>query len=92
MYNPLESVRNERGWSGAFTRQQAPNAMANGTRVVKATFESGDAHALGAKGTVLGSVAIPPLPGQPMHLFYFIEWDDRPRMAVGCTHLKIRAL
>lgn len=78
------------GWLGVHTRDQAPGAMPNGTRVVKTMLEPGDGHPVGAMGTVIGSIEAP----QPAHefqsrFFYFIAWDDRPRLAVGVASAKI---
>jgi hypothetical protein len=78
--------RHEPGWHGAFTREQAPGAMASGSRIVKAKSEEGDAHPVGTTGTVLGSLLAP---GQ-RHIGYFIEWDPSPRTAVFVIGWKLR--
>lgn len=53
-------IREHDGWSGVFTTQQSPLAkIANGARVEKIASEDGDAHPIGATGTVLGSVGAP---------------------------------
>jgi hypothetical protein len=78
------------GYVGLHTREQAPGAMPNGTRVVKVMFEKGDTHPIGSIGTVLGSLTADPNPVVPgVEHFYFIEWDDQPRLAVGVVNLKI---
>lgn len=83
------NLRNEPGWIGAFTREQTPDALANATRVRKVRSEPGDGHPDGALGTVLGSISDPCVrDGVPM---YFIEWDTRPRVAVGTVGWKVVA-
>jgi hypothetical protein len=80
-------LNNEPGWSGAFTRQQAAEAIhKNGARIEKAEYVDGDAHVTGARGTVLGSIHEPKL-----GTAYFIEWDDEPKVAVAVTEKRIRA-
>lgn len=92
----IMGLRTEPGWSGNFTREQARGAIPNGARIVKAWCEPGDPHRVGALGTVLGSFATPPeavgvaaLDGRPIRHFYFVAWDDTPRVAVGLIDLKI---
>jgi len=81
------------GYIGVFTRGEAPGAFKNGTRIRKVLFEKGDGHPIGALGTVLGSIRAPaevraqfPAAGP---YFYFVEWDARPRVAVGVASAKI---
>lgn len=86
----------EPGWTGFFTRRQAEGAIPNGTRIVKACDEPGDAHTIGALGTILGSIGTPP-EWLPEHLrkvkyAYFVEWDDMPKAAVGVMDFKITQL
>ena len=74
------------GWIGAFTTGTYPGALINGTRIVKVLEDpSGDRTPLGTCGRVLGSIGHPTL-----GVFYFIEWDNAPRIAVGCYAKKIR--
>jgi len=80
------------GWTGMFTRAEAEGAIPNGSRIVKTERVDGDAHGPGALGTVLGSISTPAVmrqqhPATPY--FYFIEWDDTPRVAVGVASDKI---
>jgi hypothetical protein len=82
-------VRNYPGYTGAFTRDQAPGALASGTRIMKTDSEEGDANPDGALGTVLGSLSHPEV--QNGALMYFIEWDAVPKVAVGCMGFKVRA-
>jgi hypothetical protein len=76
------------GWTGVFTTRQSPMAkIANGARIKKAAMEEGDAHAIGAMGTVLGSLGAPEL-----GVAYFVEFDDRPRHAALIVERKIAAI
>lgn len=72
------------GWAGAHTRDQAPGAIPNGTRVRKLKDDPGDLHPIGSEATVLGSIH---------HLAvgygYFVEWDASPRTAVFVVPWKI---
>jgi glutamine amidotransferase PdxT len=78
----------ERGWRGAFTRAQAPNArFANGSRIVKALCELDDTTPLGTRGTVLGSIYHPEL-ARPA---YFVEWDNAKRTARFIAEWKLAA-
>ncbi len=83
----IPRVRNEPGWVGAFTRWEAPGALANGTKVVKIVTEEKDAHPVGARATVLGSLPVPA--GMGGGYAYFVEWEDAPRLAVGVMGWKI---
>ena len=81
-YEPVEHP----GWRGMFTRDEYPGALRNGTRIVKVTFERGDAHPVGTRGVVLGSV------GHPTIGFgYFVEWATLPRHAVFVLAAKVAA-
>lgn len=75
---------NEPGWFGGFTREQAPGAIPNGTRVVKVRTEPTDTHPIGSLATILGSIAA------KGEVFYFVEWDAHPRIAVGIRSFKIK--
>lgn len=59
----------------AYVTTEAPGALRNGTRIVKTVEEPGDAHAVGATGTVIGSLG--PMPGTG-EFGYFVLWDDMP--------------
>lgn len=88
---PEPMLRAEPGWIGNFTRRSAEGALPNGTRIVKRASEPGDSHRDGALGTVLGSVRAPDgNPVQGVLHCYFIEWDARPRCAVGTIDLKVK--
>jgi len=80
----------EPGWTGLFTRNQDNGAIPNGTRIKKVNSEPGDANRDGARGTVLGSLRAPDVMGGLR--FYFIEWDAKPRVAIGCMATKVEAL
>ncbi len=91
--NTALPFREEPGWIGAFTRDHAPGAIANGTAIVKACHEPTDHHHEGAPGLVLGSIAAPPdMEPQWAHVrfYYFVEWADGPRIACGVMDYKIR--
>jgi hypothetical protein len=88
------TVGSEPGMVGAFTRHQAEGAIPNGTRIVKARGESGDATPLGVGGVVLGSLAGGHLgerapDGTLVEYGYFVEFDNRPGFAVGVIDWKI---
>lgn len=83
----MKPIQNEPGWAGAFTRNQVPGALANGTRIVKANTEAGDGTPEGTPGVVLGSVV-----NDEGRIAYFVEWANRPRLAVGCAALKVKAV
>lgn len=80
-------LKNEPGWTGAFTRQQQALAIPNGTRIVKIFKEPGDIHGLGAQGTILGSILHPAL-----GIGYYVEWDASPKCAVLVIENKIAVL
>jgi hypothetical protein len=66
----------------AFTNNQAPGAMRNGTRVKKVgTDDPNDGHKDGDRATVLGSIGpfqVKSLNGGEKAWGYFVEWDDMP--------------
>jgi hypothetical protein len=80
-------LRTEDGWRGVFTREQAPDAIENGTRIVKVKKDPDDARPIGTRGRVLGSIKVGDMPTG-----YFIEWDDMKRHAVFCIDWKIERL
>lgn len=57
-----------------FTRNQAPGAMPNETRIMKVHAEKGDQARDGEFGTIVGSIGPLPYRGD-MHYVYFVEWD-----------------
>jgi hypothetical protein len=80
-------IREHHGWYGAFTTQEVLGAGRNGTKVVKVKEDpNGDTTPLGTVGTVLGSIYEPRVYQGP---FYFVEWDDKPMVAVGVIDWKI---
>jgi hypothetical protein len=85
MATEIPSVFEHEGYIGHFTRHEALGAWRNGTRIEKVWCEEGDATPLGTKGTVLGSMNA----GEKLGLGYFIEWDNRPRVAVFTVAKKI---
>jgi len=78
------------GYIGAFTRASAEGAPPSGSRLAKIAMERGDTHEIGALATLLGSIKSPPgeLAAISPH-FYFVEWDDQPRIAVGVLSWKM---
>ena len=81
------NIRAEPGWAGAFTRDQYPGAIPNGSRVVKIAMDETDANPLGTMGTVLGSIGHPALTEGPG---YFVEWETMKRVAVFVAPWKIK--
>lgn len=83
----LDMAKRRPGWVGGFSTRQAPGAMANGTRIVKAAEDAaGDLTAMGTPGTVLGSMKHP-----TEGIAYFVEWADKPKCAVLVVAWKIKA-
>lgn len=94
----------EPGMVGAFTREQAPGAIPNGTRIVKHYAEAWDANPVGAHGVVLGSMMddqLGKLVGELLapalrhgnensKYLYFVEWDNAPGRAVVVLGAKIK--
>jgi hypothetical protein len=79
------NIQSEPGWVGPFTRDESPKARwKNGARVRKAKHETGDATPVGTPGTVLGSIYAP-----EVGVGYFVEWADRPHVAVFVVEWKI---
>jgi hypothetical protein len=79
-------IRQRPGWAGAYTTRRAVGALPCGERVLKANSEPGDGTPDGQAGTVLGSVGGDALGGA---VLYFVEWDGRPRVAVGVAGQKL---
>lgn len=101
--NALPLMRMEPGWTGAFTRDEADGAIANGTVIEKAAVDDGRERPVGTRGRVLGSLGpfdldeigrlLPPSAGElarTSRFFYFVEWDDAPREAIGLCAAKVR--
>lgn len=80
-------IKQHPGYTGAFTRDQAPGAIGNGGRVMKKRSEPRDTTEDGTLGTVLGSIKHPGVMGGL--ICYFIEWDNRPRRAFACVAWKV---
>jgi hypothetical protein len=81
-------IRHRDGWTNPFTRRQAPQALyKNGSRVRKVRQdEGGDVTPLGVEGEVLGSIWFP-----GGGAGYFVEWDNKPRVAMFTAEWKIEA-
>lgn len=85
----------ERGWIGAFTRDQAEGAIPNGTVIVKCASEDEDGNPNGALGVVLGSIDGMLFDREMCKRFdarfmYWVEWQMRPRAAVAVVDRKIK--
>lgn len=80
-------VKEWRGYLNPFTRAQAPQAkFKNGARVTKAAHDpTGDVTADGTQGTVLGSIHAP-----GVGCGYFVEWDDKPHVALFVVEQKLK--
>lgn len=77
----------EDGIIGYFTREQAEDAIPNGSRIVKTNSEQGDGNPDGTLGTVLGSVSAP-----GHGILYFVAWDTAPVMAIAVAGVKVAAV
>ena len=82
-------ICNYPGWVNPFTRRESPHARyKNGCRVRKVWEDpSGDLTPLGTDGCVLGSIYVP-----QFGCAYFVEWDDKPRVALFMVEKKIEAV
>ncbi len=91
-YNKLPpGMVQEPGITGMFTRNQAPGAFPNGSRVVKCDAEPTDVTPLGAQGTVIGSIAGPVLKRgvERKGIMYWISWDWRPTWYIAVSDWKL---
>lgn len=96
------AIGHEDGWTGAFTRHQADDAIPNGTTIVKTAADpGGDFTPVGARGTVLGSIdaevidaimAVELKKKFDARFLYWIEWEHAPKTAVACVDHKIAKL
>ena len=83
------------GYFGAHSRDQAEGAIPNGTRVRKLKADpGGDRTPNGTLGTVLGSIDAEQIdPALTRRYggkyFYFVEWSNKPGVAVGVVDVKI---
>lgn len=74
------------GYVGVHTREQSPLAeIPNGATITKTVCKKGDSHEVGDCGVVLGSIG-----HEEVGVMYFVEWDDKPRVAVGVMGAKIK--
>lgn len=85
------------GWEGLYTREEAVGAMPNGTRVRKVISKPEDGHRDGALATIIGSFAAGDgapinVKGHLVRYFYFVEWDDMPKVGVGVSEHRIEAV
>ncbi|MGC0395920.1 MULTISPECIES: hypothetical protein [Bradyrhizobium] len=87
-------MANEPGWIGGFSRHQARGAIPNGSRIMKTRAEPRDINAVGAFGTVLGSIDTREVDAafakrMSADYVYWVEWDDAPKCAVFIVGWKI---
>lgn len=87
---------------GEFVADEAPGALPNGTKIVKTMSDPEDITPTGMTGIVLGSITIPAqvhealiakgktVPEPRPDFFYFVVWDDKKNMAIGCLSHKLR--
>lgn len=75
-----------------FTRNEAPGALRNGTRVEKIECVENDIHQVGAKAIVLGSLGPIEFKGDPKMYGYFVEWDDLPGVPCFVAGNRVREL
>jgi hypothetical protein len=68
----------------AFTTNQAPGALPNGTEIIKIKSEPRDANPVGTRGKVLGSMSHP-----DVGLGYFVEWTHMRGVPVFVVDWKI---
>jgi ribosomal protein S27AE len=73
---------------GFHVTTEAPGAHPNGSIVEKSVQEPGDAHPIGARARVLGSVG----PVEDGTIGYFVEWKDMPGIACLVGGPRIRLL
>jgi hypothetical protein len=71
------NLRSFPGYIGLHSRDEAPGAIPNGTKVRKVASKPDDIHQDGALATVLGSIHYP-----KVGFGYYVEWDSHPRIAV----------
>lgn len=90
MSDVFPELREEPGWFGAFTRATAPGAIPGGTRIAKCDSEDGDSTPDDTPGVVLGSISHPEVENGA--LLYFVEWSNRPGLAVACMGFKVRRM
>lgn len=69
----------------AYTEDEIPGAMKNGTLIEKCLSDPGDGHANGSRGRILGSLG-----RYPVAYGYFIEWLDQPGLPVFVKYTRVR--
>lgn len=70
----------------AYTTDQAPGALRNGTIVEKISTEPGEAHKNGDRAVIIGS--LPEVPG--LGRGYFVAWNDEPDVPMFVLSTRIR--
>lgn len=82
----LAGIKNHPGYLTPFCNNQAEGAWENGSCVVKHGSDAGgDLTPDGIKGTILGSLKVPEL-----GYGYFVEWENKPKMAIFCVEEKMK--
>lgn len=84
-------------YAGMFSRGQAEGAIPNGTRIIKRNSEEGDSTPDGTGGVILGSIngvkaGVPAAIANGVTYLYFVEWDDKPKVAIGTVDKKVEAV
>lgn len=90
------------GDASVYIPGQADGAIPNGTRIIKNNARPGDSTPEGTLGTVISSLDVPRREAEAIfaagksravvkHL-YFVEWDDKPGLAVATADDKIGVL
>jgi len=79
-----EIISEGKPFNAQVIREQAEGAWPNGTRVFKTIYKESDAHQVGAKATVVGSLG----PANGIY-GYFVEWDDMPGIPVFVAGTRI---
>lgn len=80
-------IQNHPGYLTSFSKNQAEGAWVNGSCVVKdGNDPGGDATPNGIKGEILGSLKVAEKYG------YFVEWENKPKMAIFCVEEKMKLL
>ena len=90
------------GTKAIYLSMPSPGAWANGSRVRKRKDEPGDAHPIGALGTIRSSIPVledarAEMPDTELALtsthFYWVMWDDdSPQMPVGLLSAKLELI
>ncbi len=76
------------GYLTPFCKNQAEGAWENGSYIVKhGSDPGGDVTPDGIKGIILGSLKAP-----SGKYGYFVEWENKPKIAIFCAEEKMKLL